>query len=274
MKSISLILNVLLILGILYLLFWNKPTHDDKKPNKPGEPSFCSDCDDYNPGERYGMISFATAKMLADNYGAGDGKKYIYEGATNTGQLDARNIWFDLEILKNFIAFVEKNTCQAKCDTSQHLGVRIYYGKYPDSTKLDQYPDLVDVPAEYGNHHTVFMMPTYYDAVKNKHYDFDPMKIGTDCKLSPFDNSTNSLYGVNPISPVPGTRGVDLKQRQQVNVDPRQVDVKPQDPRTYFVFGPSTHKLLYISSSVETGDNQNHGSIAPPPDEEGEFPTD
>lgn len=73
----------------------------------------------------------------------------------NLGFEDARSIWFDLPTLKNFIAEVEN---QAKLDnpelTDADLGVRMYFGAYPDNL-----PDGI-VPEEYKKRHTLVMIPT------------------------------------------------------------------------------------------------------------------
>lgn len=251
MKNISFLLNFILIFLVVYLGCKN---NFFGKGDKPVSEDNCKDHIQYNPAEKYGMISFKTAKFLAENYAAGDGKKFIYNGTSNTGELDARNIWFDLKILKNFIALIESSACKANCDTSKKLGIRIYYAKYPDSSKFSSFPDLTEVPKEYGNHHTVFMIPTFYDNALKMNVDFDPLQAAANCTFKPFsDNYTKLQYGVS------------IKKDSIANISAAKQQLgKPQDPKAFFIFGPAVHN---------TGDNQNHGSINPPPDQTGVYPT-
>ncbi|AUP77599.1 hypothetical protein [Flavivirga eckloniae] len=59
---------------------------------------------------------------------------------------DAREFWFDLKGLKQYIKFVEQ---EAKELGYENLGIRIYNGAYP---KDDRYPD--------PGYSTVFLVPT------------------------------------------------------------------------------------------------------------------
>lgn len=272
MKSISLLLNVILIFLVLYLGCKDKIFGGDKEPAK--QSAYCppEGCETYNPSEKYGMISFATAQMLAKNYAESEGKKFIYDGTFKTSEQDALNIWFDLKILKNFISFIESSACKANCDTSKRLGVRIYYGKYPDSTQFDNYPDLKDVPNKFGKHHTIFMMPTFFDKASGKHLDFDPMQAAAGCNFKPFDNNyTLSTYGISIAKLSAAQSSANSMQYDKVGKQQRP-DVKPQDPKTFFIFG-SMQPLMLTSSSTISGEQQNHGTMAPPPKEEGTFPT-
>jgi len=273
MKNISLLLNAMLIFLLVYFgcngkLFCN----DEGEIDKSG---YCAakSCDTYNPLQKYGMISFATAQMLAQNYAASVGKKFIFNGALQTDEQDALNIWFDLKVMKNFIAFVESNACKAKCDTSAKLGVRIYYGKYPDSSILHSFADLKDVPNKYGNHHTLFMMPTFFDKASGKHLDFDPMQATADCGFKPFNDSyTMSAYGISIKKNISGNL-YDKARRSRLNdsLQKRKDDVKPQDPKTFFIFGANIHPIMY-STTPGSGEQQNHGDVAPPPKDAGLFP--
>ena len=273
MKSFSLLLNVILIFLVFYLGCKDDFFGGDKEPGK--QSGYCppEGCETYNPSEKYGMISFATAQMLAKNYAESEGKRFIYDGTLKTSEQDALNIWFDLKILKNFISFIESNACNAGCDTSVKLGVRIYYGKYPDSTQFSFYPDLKDVPKRFGKHHTIFMMPTFFDKASGKHLDFDPLQAAGDCNFKPFDNNyTTSRYGISIIEPSSFRSPQDSLQyykqtRQQSN------DVKPQDPKTFFIFGSVRPAMFTSTSAVVSGEQQNHGDIVPPPSGQGIYPT-
>lgn len=60
---------------------------------------------------------------------------------------DVRDIWFDLETMKKYIAYVE---AESKKKGYKKLGLRVYYGAYPGN---NQYPD--------PSYATVFFMPTH-----------------------------------------------------------------------------------------------------------------
>ena len=274
MKNISLLLNVILAFLLIYFGCNGKFSCKDNQPSK--QMGYCpaKGCETYNPSQKYGMISFATAKMLAENYAGSEGKKFIYDGTIKTSEQDALNIWFDLKILKNFIAFIESSACKANCDTSKRLGIRIYYGKYPDSTELANYADLADVPKKYGKHHTVFMMPTFYDSVAKKNLDFDPMQTAANCNFKPFDNAyTTSVFGISINQPMVNVHNSSQSDRLKTNGKlPQRQETKPQNPKTFFISGGTVSKAFNYGSDVE-GDQQNHGGVVPPPDNTGSFPT-
>lgn len=91
---------------------------------------------------------------------------------------DASSIWFSLDSLKRFIGEIEYNVCKNKKGPGKlELGIRIYYAKYPSTGALSPYKDLKDVPPEFENVHTVFMVPTFdkiIDVGKLQHVDFAP----------------------------------------------------------------------------------------------------
>lgn len=272
MKSISLLLNLVLLLLVFYLGCKDKFFG---KEDKPKSSTYCTDCDTYNPTEKYGMISYNTAKMLAENYYKSEGKRYIFNESGRTNEEDARNIWFDLRILKNFIAFIESQACKFNCDTAKHLGVRIYYGKYPADSKLGDFADLQDVPKKFANHHTLFMMPTYWDTAAKKHVDFDPLNLSQDCKFQTFprDLTPESLaaYSASSVSNLSAT-SKNYNRNTQISKDQKQVVIKPQEPKTFYILGGQTYQTMSYAVPV-TGDQQNHGDLAPPPGAAEIYPT-
>jgi len=97
---------------------------------------------------------------------------------------DATSVWFGLEDLKRFIWEIESKVCtwRASCPQTPplDLGIRIYYARYPDATYTNSNGQKYfnDLPAEYENRHTVFMVPTF-DPVnsgksgRRRHIDFN-----------------------------------------------------------------------------------------------------
>jgi len=87
---------------------------------------------------------------------------------------DSHSVWFDLPILKNFVAEIE---AQAKLIDltvkDSDLGIRFYYAAYPAVPQSS-------VPANYAKRHTLVMIPT--KKLNDLNYDFNP-----------FDNNSVSL---------------------------------------------------------------------------------
>ncbi len=174
MKTTSIILNFILIAVVLYLGFHNRSTAQPAQ-----QPSCNRICADYSR-DNFKGINVHLAKLLADNYAKDEGKKFIGNGRAMTTTEDARNAWFPLETIKRYIWMIENAACKKNCNAHMRLGIRIYYGKYPDAATMQQTVGLTDVRPEYEKHHTVFLVPTYSDG--GKHLDFDPQRWGTnDC---------------------------------------------------------------------------------------------
>jgi hypothetical protein len=164
MKKISYAVNLLLLLVILLLFYC--------KPQRGADACKTSLCKDYSDVARVGVINASLAREMANAYRADSGKKYIGNGREITSIPDATSIWFGLEKLKQFICEIESRKCRFNC--SDELGIRIYYAKYPDSSRMNT-GQLRGLSGAYANHHTVFMIPTYYDARTGNHIDFDPL---------------------------------------------------------------------------------------------------
>ncbi len=85
-----------------------------------------------------GRISHKEANELEENY-----IKFLYEGSrdsliSSTGETyqDTREVWFDIEELKNYINYVEQ---YGKDKNYDNLGIRVYLGsKQPQSNGMAQ----------------------------------------------------------------------------------------------------------------------------------------
>jgi hypothetical protein len=125
------------------------------------------------------MISYSTAKRMSEYYNQDVGKKYI-NGDTN--MLDALSITFPMAQLKNFIWTVERMVCTNNCSAMQ-LGVKVYYGKYPQETgTTDASWDLDSLPKEYANRHSLFFVPVIRESGENLWQVFDPAFPVEDCR--------------------------------------------------------------------------------------------
>lgn len=97
-------------------------------------------------------ISYEKAKVLQEEYNR-TRANFLNEYLRSKGVLkkeneeDVRDVWFDLKVLKQYIAYVE---AEAKKQGHKNLGLRVVLGAYPNNLK---YPD--------PGFATVFFMPTY-----------------------------------------------------------------------------------------------------------------
>jgi len=131
----------------------------------------CTDpCEKPYPGLPYGI-----AKRMIDNYG---NKQYSYitekgtiDGRRTAGTTynftDARNVYYDLDTIKQFICTIEnivaekqlinsKGAAIKKCD----LGVKIYYAAYPGGKEIYTWKGMSPT---YAGKHTVVFVATYRD---------------------------------------------------------------------------------------------------------------
>ncbi len=121
---------------------------------------------------------------------------------------DARAIWFDLETLKAFIHQIEikaKNNVDPVPSTD--LGIRIYYGSYPEeSTWGSTYKDLPGtgnnvLTPDYQERHTLVLVPTIRKDTLD--VDFNPLDPKT--YKTPFLETEEYINGImlrtgNPTS--------------------------------------------------------------------------
>lgn len=130
---------------------------------------------DYSKKEPEGLINYEAAQALAENYNKDRGAipTYNREGKVEIGQ-DSKSIWFSLERLKNYIWHVEKQGCENNCTDS--LGLRICFARYPDlyTYNNSSAEGLNNIPKDYSNRHTVFMVPSYKNASTGVYHDFYP----------------------------------------------------------------------------------------------------
>lgn len=92
---------------------------------------------------------------------------------------DAHSISFELETLKRFIYHVEINA-RKNGKSNKELGLRIYYSRYPEiETWSNLYPDLSNflgstITKQFEKRHTLLMIPTIIKD-KGTHMDFNPL---------------------------------------------------------------------------------------------------
>lgn len=177
---------------------------------------------DYSSEPAYTGISKAAAIDLAKRY-KGECQPLLTSIKPDKKQLDARSIVFPIEQLKKMIWEIEHSVQQI--DPNVELGIRMYYGKYPDITAIKNDPDhplhndFHNLPEEYSHHHTLFLVPTFKDD-NNIHHDFNPWDVATSGVLEPMDMNS----GIADNSPLPMTA-----QMNHGNICPPPFNVSDKD---------------------------------------------
>ena len=116
---------------------------------------------------------------------------------------DARSCWYSIETLKKFICLLEKYASSGSLRfTSKDLGIRFYYAAY-DTSKFDSHfiltrdgsSGLVKTPL--GMHHTLFLVPTYFDTELKQDVDFDP-RLSNGFTLDQINKGANTVDASTP----------------------------------------------------------------------------
>lgn len=173
MKKLLIITNVIWVSIFCFIAC-------DPEEEKPTTDSCNTIRSNYNGVQTSGRISPIEANIMADeyykyNYQAPNGRLSLYTGIKDK-DLDARSVWFSLETLKQFLWEIESKSATCKGCETLNLGVRIYYGVYPEPSD----PNDTTFQAKEKKKHSVFMVPTYAKRDANKvlrDYDFNPNQL-------------------------------------------------------------------------------------------------
>jgi hypothetical protein len=135
----------------------------------------CPDCYDHARTPFKGINTETALKMSEDYKTINQPLLVIDETIT-----DANSIWFSAESLKNFLWKIDQEACRRGCGESLKLGLRLYYGRYPNAADMALNNDLGNLPSIFQQHHSLFIVPTFQDALNPQiHRDFDPWHWGT-----------------------------------------------------------------------------------------------
>ncbi len=208
MRKVLITSNVLLM-GIIFFMSCNKSDvssgNDSESTSKnvvTGKTTArsCPDCFNYT-GVNFQGVNAATAAMMSHNYKTlNQPLLEIAEGVD-----DANSIWFSLQSLKTFIWQIEEAACKNGCPNAMKLGLRVYYGRYPENMG----GNLSELDPNFAQHHTLFLVPTFQDELNPQvHWDFDPWHWGRPgCKPitmkewfstsdKPFDENNSLIFSI------------------------------------------------------------------------------
>jgi hypothetical protein len=168
--------NVLTIGGVMYLIA------------KPQDPNVvivddCSNIQTDNPAR----LSAGMAKALVTNYK--NNQLAVINQSGPQGSSDARSAWLSLSAMKKFICELEKTSLENLNMDASQLGVRIYYGAYPQAGAAGDWSSFPSTlpdgtpTTNYAGKHTIVMVPTYNTVNAmgvNVNVDFDPRFVTVD----------------------------------------------------------------------------------------------
>lgn len=198
-------------------------------------------------------------------------KSDIWNGrkVRNQVYLDSRSVWFSLYKLKKFIKLIEDSTSAANCRVdSFDLGIRIYFGDYPDKPqKWNYYQEYVKdhkLPDDYMGLHSVVMVPTRYNPGDGFHYDFDPRMIRS-CNSIPMQEVMDSLIKIKKAT-LALHDPVSLFNRMACMIMPDNLDNKALAKKE-FVFSGGGGPAVYANKNLPPNDPSfaNAGTLIPPP---------
>lgn len=163
-------MNRLLLLSTL--VFMATTTYLLYRLNTTSNQPPCSTCFETNCDTPFQSMSLETALQMIRNYKSQQWSTINEAHFSNQEKTDARSVWFSLPVLKRFIYEMEHQTMTTCTDCAADLGIRFYYGSYPDQETMQSNPAYAEVPAEYAGMHTLLMVPTI--RVDEKDIDFNP----------------------------------------------------------------------------------------------------
>lgn len=126
-----------------------------------------------------GFISAPTSQMLTKNY-----RDNLKNNPTVNGDIietESQSVWFSYKEITEYLCVLQNEYANQKDLNLEELGIRVYFGRYPDLENLDQitFHDLIDVQnartvqqtgltqeskVSYSNKHCIFFVPTYKDS--------------------------------------------------------------------------------------------------------------
>jgi hypothetical protein len=130
-------------------------------------------------------ISFSLTEALIENF---KNQPVIDESvpattiSTTPPFMDSRSAWVSFTDLKKYMSYIELLAASKGMDQIEQLGIRMYFGRYPNAADWSKFPELAQTKDEYKNLRTLVFVPTYLSGNLNR--DFDPNYIENAQKLS------------------------------------------------------------------------------------------
>ena len=191
------ILALLALLG--FSLFYNPFGIDENTVNENAI------CDDYSR-ESISTLKTSLISDLVERYRKNQ-LTYINQHMPESDS-DSHSIWFDLDTIKKFIYHIEKNVQINRVSNGAKLGLRIYYGAYPEASEFTSpgYEDIAYLATDpqtmkYGLKHTLIFIPTIYNESLVDNVDFNPLDSNTYNGYISMEKSDKIKDDPNAIAP-------------------------------------------------------------------------
>jgi hypothetical protein len=145
---------------------------------------------------------------------------------------DARSIWFDLKTLKKYLYHIENESRKVDSTIKEDkLGIRIYYGVYPNKEEIKKFPDIFDTSkdrdfTDYSGLHTLVMIPTI--SIEDKILDFNPL-----------DDETYKI-GLYKVEKYMYNNGTPIPNNNTMGLFGTSRDIAGQNHGTLYPPGPAT----------------------------------
>lgn len=162
MKKLLILTNLIWVVVVSSFVLKSCNTPKDEHRPKEGDIVVNYLDKDFN------TLPLETAKLLAQKY-----KERLRLIQEHEKLDDTRSVWFSLEEIEQFSWIVRYYSEAAKLNIApKDLGIRIYYGKYPEANVMKTTTAFAKTNPEYAQKHTIFMVPTY--KMNGRNEDFDP----------------------------------------------------------------------------------------------------
>ena len=181
MKKLLIGTNILL-LSVIAIQVWNQKDGSVSAAKSSlisaQDPCLSKLCSTFRPNARTNLISYQLASEMSHAYNSSQGKNLVWNGSRMSNVEDASSVVFDLQTMKNYIAYIETNVCKNCTEKSVQLGIRFYYAQYPGGKAMSLNPQLSMLDRNYADKHTLFMVPVYrFPFEKGIYINFDPQSV-------------------------------------------------------------------------------------------------
>jgi hypothetical protein len=172
-------------------------------------------------------IPLTVADLMYNIYGT---KQYnTLTGNALPNSSDSRSVWFSLDVLKKFFYKVEDTLHNQGKNQAMRLGIRFYFGTYPEGKSFSSNPYFNQLPANYAGKHTLFLVPTFDEIVNNitVHKEFNAFRQSGELNMllpmQPILLDTSTTVSTTPVSIFTITNDIYMQNHGEVGPPPAPI---------------------------------------------------
>ena len=149
----------------LLLVSWN--SKENTKPSFTNRNNF-----------RLNLITEEDAKLLTRTYNTSvnninnSNRRLFSSNELSMWDKDSRCVWFSYNELQNYLNFIKTEFDNFNDPNKGNLGIRIYFGRYPENLGESASPGLRTQRDLYKNKHCLFFVPTINREGSKLNYDY------------------------------------------------------------------------------------------------------